>query len=98
MADAVRAKTDLGELLKDPALFREVAYIGGERVTGGTTLPVRNPANSEIVGHIPDVGAEGSRRAIGAPADAFPSSRALRAGESRCRRARTLYPRISPKR
>ena len=31
MAEALRTKTDVGELLKDGALFREAAFINGER-------------------------------------------------------------------
>lgn len=81
MAEALRAKTDLGELLKDAALFKEAAYIDGEWVSGGGTLAVRNPANGEVVGNIPDVGAEGTRRAIGAANAAFPQWRALPAAK-----------------
>jgi len=77
MAEALRTKTDLGELLKDAALFREAAYIDGEWVSGGGTLAVRNPANGEVVGNIPDVGADGTRRAIDAANAAFPQWRAL---------------------
>jgi succinate-semialdehyde dehydrogenase/glutarate-semialdehyde dehydrogenase len=77
MAEALRTKTDLGELLKDVGLFKEAAYIGGEWVTGGAALAVRNPANGEVVGNIPDVGADGTRRAIEAAHAAFPQWRAL---------------------
>ena len=81
MAEALHTRTDLGELLKDPALFKQAAYIGGEWVTGGSTLPVRNPANGEIVGTIPDLGAEATRRAIDAAQAAFPQWRALPAAK-----------------
>jgi succinate-semialdehyde dehydrogenase/glutarate-semialdehyde dehydrogenase len=77
MAEALRTKTDIGELLTDGALFREAAFINGEWVTGGTTLAVRNPANGEIVGSIPDLGAVETRRAIDAANAAFPEWRAL---------------------
>src|SRR6267142_643026 len=77
MAEALRTKTDLRELLKDAALFREAAYIGGAWVTDGSALAVRNPANGEVVGNIPDVGAEGTRRAIDAANAALPHWRAL---------------------
>src|SRR6266850_1893902 len=77
MAEALRTKTDLRELLKDAALFKEAAYIGGAWVMDGSALPVRNPANGEIVGTIPDVGADGTRRAIDAAQAAFPQWRAL---------------------
>jgi succinate-semialdehyde dehydrogenase/glutarate-semialdehyde dehydrogenase len=81
MAEALHTRTDLGELLKDPALFTQAAYIGGEWVTGRSTLPVRNPANGEVVGTIPDLGAEETRRAIDAAQAAFPQWRALPAAK-----------------
>jgi succinate-semialdehyde dehydrogenase/glutarate-semialdehyde dehydrogenase len=77
MAEALRSKTDLGELLKDTALFKQAAYIGGEWVSGDPTLAVRNPANGEVVGHIPDLGADATHRAIDAAEAALPQWRAL---------------------
>src|ERR1041384_2518168 len=77
MAEALRSKTDLAELLKDTNLFKQAAYIGGEWVTGGATLAVRNPANGEAVGHIPDLGADATHRAIAAAEAALPQWRAL---------------------
>jgi succinate-semialdehyde dehydrogenase / glutarate-semialdehyde dehydrogenase len=81
MAEALRSKTDLAELLKDASLFKQVAYIGGEWVTGGATLAVRNPANGEVVGHIPDLGADATHRAIAAAEAALPQWRALPAAK-----------------
>jgi succinate-semialdehyde dehydrogenase/glutarate-semialdehyde dehydrogenase len=81
MAEALRTTTHLGELLKDAALFREAAFINGEWVGGETTLAVRNPASGDVVGEIPDVGADGTRRAIDAAHAAFPPWRALPAGK-----------------
>jgi len=81
MAEALRSKTDLAELLKDASLFKQAAYIGGEWVTGGATLAVRNPANREVVGHIPDLGAEATHRAIAAAEAALPQWRALPAAK-----------------
>jgi len=81
MAEALRSKTDLAELLKDASLFRQAAYVGGEWVTGGATLAVRNPANGEVVGHIPDLGAEATHRAIAAAEAALPQWRALPAAK-----------------
>ncbi len=77
MAQALRTKTDLGELLKDAALFKQAAYINGEWVTGAATLAVRNPANGEAVGNIPDLGGADTRRAVDAAHAAFPQWRAL---------------------
>jgi succinate-semialdehyde dehydrogenase / glutarate-semialdehyde dehydrogenase len=76
MAEALRSKTDLAELLKDASLFKQVAYIGGEWVTGGATLAVRNPANGDVIGHIPDLGADATHRAIAAAEAALPQWRA----------------------
>jgi succinate-semialdehyde dehydrogenase/glutarate-semialdehyde dehydrogenase len=81
MAEALRTKTDLRELLKDAALFKEAAYIGGDWVTGGATLAVRNPANGEVIGNIPDLGAEATRHAIDAANAALPQWRALPAAK-----------------
>jgi succinate-semialdehyde dehydrogenase / glutarate-semialdehyde dehydrogenase len=81
MAEALHTRTDLGELLKDPTLFKEAAYIGGEWVTGKSTLAVRNPANGEVVGTIPDLGAEDTRRAIDAAQAAFPPWRSMPAAK-----------------
>jgi succinate-semialdehyde dehydrogenase/glutarate-semialdehyde dehydrogenase len=81
MADALRTRTDLAELLKDAELFRQSAHINGEWISGGTTVAVRNPATGDVVGSIPDVGADGTRRAIDAAQAAFPQWRALPAGK-----------------
>ena len=66
MAEALRSKTDLGELLKDTALFKQAAYVDGQWLSSGPTLAVRNPASGEVVGHVPDLGADATHRAIGA--------------------------------
>jgi succinate-semialdehyde dehydrogenase/glutarate-semialdehyde dehydrogenase len=81
MAEALRTRADLNELLKDAGLFRQSAYIDGEWVTGGASLEVRNPASGDVVGNIPDVGADGTRRAIDAANAAFPQWRALPAAK-----------------
>ncbi|MBX9698985.1 MAG: NAD-dependent succinate-semialdehyde dehydrogenase, partial [Acetobacteraceae bacterium] len=57
----------LGTLpLKDPDLFRQANCIDGQWVQAdsGKTIAVRNPANGEIVGHVPAMGAAETRRAI----------------------------------
>jgi succinate-semialdehyde dehydrogenase / glutarate-semialdehyde dehydrogenase len=81
MAEALRSKTDLGELLKDTALFKQAAYVGGQWVSGGPTLAVRNPASGEVVGHVPDLGADATHRAIAAAEAALPQWRALPAAK-----------------
>src|SRR3954464_8215164 len=62
--------------LKDPKLFREQCYIGGEWVGGADTIPVRNPATQEVLGTVPRLGAEEARRAIDAAERAWPAWRA----------------------
>jgi succinate-semialdehyde dehydrogenase/glutarate-semialdehyde dehydrogenase len=81
MAEALRSKTDLGELLKDTALFKQAAYVGGQWISSGPTLAVRNPANGEIVGHVPDLGADATHRAIAAAEAVLPQWRALPAAK-----------------
>ena len=68
-------------MLSASTLFKQAAYIGGEWVVGAATLDVRNPANGEVVGQIPDLGAEPTRRAIAAAHAAFPQWRALPAAK-----------------
>src|SRR5262245_18344510 len=72
---------NLQALLADAALFREAAYIGGEWVTASRRIAVRNPANGDHVGEVPDLGAEETRRAIAAAEAALPAWRALPAGK-----------------
>ena len=62
-------------------LFRESAYVNGQWTNARTTLPVRNPANGEIVGYVPDLGADETHRAIGAAHAAFPAWRRLAAAK-----------------
>src|ERR1044071_2742328 len=62
--------------LKDPKLFREQCFIGGEWVGGANTIPVRNPAPQAVLGTGPKLGAEEARRAIDAADRAWPAWRA----------------------
>ena len=54
--------------------FRPQAFINGEWVDAetGARVAVYNPATGETIGHVPDMGAAETRRAIAAAADAFP--------------------------
>jgi succinate-semialdehyde dehydrogenase/glutarate-semialdehyde dehydrogenase len=54
--------------LKDPALFKERACIAGKWVTADSaqSSEVRNPANGELLGSVPRMGAAETRRAIDA--------------------------------
>jgi len=60
--------------LQDPRLFREQCFIDGSWVgaDGGGTLPVHNPATTEPLGAIPNMGTGETRRAIAAAAAALP--------------------------
>jgi succinate-semialdehyde dehydrogenase/glutarate-semialdehyde dehydrogenase len=63
--------------LKDPALFVERAYVGGQWITAarGETIAVVNPATGERIGAVPSLGAQEARTAIEAAAAAFPAWR-----------------------
>ncbi len=69
--------------LKDTKLFRQQCYIDGAwaDADSGKTVSVSNPATGEILGSIPNMGAEETRRAIGAANAAFPGWRAKTAKE-----------------
>ncbi|MFV0456481.1 MAG: NADP-dependent succinate-semialdehyde dehydrogenase [Pseudomonas sp.] len=69
--------------LKDFSLFRQQAYIDGAWLDadGGQTLEVNNPANGEVLGTVPKMGAAETRRAIEAAERALPAWRELTAKE-----------------
>ncbi len=60
------------ERLSDLRLLREFAFIDGKWCGGDRQIAVTNPSTGELVGHIPDLGAADTRRAIGAAQRAFP--------------------------
>jgi succinate-semialdehyde dehydrogenase/glutarate-semialdehyde dehydrogenase len=70
--------------LQDPTLLKNLALIDGQwcPATDGSTLPVHNPANGELVGHVPNMGAEQTQTAIEAADRAFASWK-LRTAEDR---------------
>ena len=67
--------------LKDPKLFRTQCYIDGGWVDSVQTIPVRNPATGSVLGTVPKLGAEETRRAIEAAERAWPAWRAKTAKE-----------------
>jgi succinate-semialdehyde dehydrogenase/glutarate-semialdehyde dehydrogenase len=69
--------------LADPDLLRQASLIGGQWVQAdsGRTLPVRNPANGELVGEVPSMGQAETARAIEAAHAAQISWRKLTAKE-----------------
>jgi len=74
---------DIRSKLADPSLFREQCYIDGEWVDadGGGRVEVTDPATGELVGTIPDMGADETRRAIEAANAAWPAWRTKTAKE-----------------
>ena len=69
--------------LKDPTLFREACYIDGKWVEADSdqTVDVTNPASGDLLGTIPKMGANETRRAIEAANAAYPAWRAKTAKE-----------------
>ena len=69
--------------LKDPHLFRQQGYINGEWVDADnrSTFDVNNPADDSVLGHVPNMGAAETRRAIEAANAAWPAWRAKTAKE-----------------
>ncbi len=69
--------------LKDAKLFRQQCYVNGQWVDAGSgeTIEVTNPANGEVIGTIPKLGAEETRNAIEAADRAWPEWRAKTAKE-----------------
>lgn len=59
--------------LRDPSLLPQAMLIDGAWVQSdsGRTIAVRNPANGVVLAHVPDAGAEETRRAISAAATAL---------------------------
>lgn len=69
--------------LNNPALFCQQAYIAGEWIDAddNTSVEVTNPANNEVIGTVPNMGADETRRAIEAANKAWPAWRAKTAAE-----------------
>jgi succinate-semialdehyde dehydrogenase / glutarate-semialdehyde dehydrogenase len=69
--------------LKDPSLLRELCFIDGgwSAADSGAALDVKNPATSQKLGSIPNMGATETRRAIAAASAALPTWRARTAKE-----------------
>jgi succinate-semialdehyde dehydrogenase/glutarate-semialdehyde dehydrogenase len=67
--------------LRDPELFRQLAFVSGvwAPADSGATVAVRNPATGEPLAAVPDMGAAETRRAIDAANAAWPAWRALTA-------------------
>ena len=68
-----------GPDLSDPSLLREAAWIGGVERTSETWIPVTNPATGQVLGRVPDLGAEAALDAVAAARGALPGWRGLTA-------------------
>ena len=68
--------------LKDAELFRSRCYIDGEWVDADSaaTIEVTNPATGAVLGTVPKMGRDETRRAIAAANAAWPAWRAMTAG------------------
>lgn len=71
------------EQLQRKELMRQQAYLGGQWVDAdsGKTLEVKNPATGALIGTVPNMGAEETRRAIDAAQKAFQKWRRVPAKE-----------------
>ncbi len=69
--------------LRDPALLRTKAFVGGEWVDSrsGETFAVTDPASGEGLADVPRMGAEDTRSAVAAAERAYPAWRKLLAKE-----------------
>jgi len=78
--------------LNDPSLLHEQCYIDGEWVDAadGKSIDVNNPATGEIIGTVPSLSADETRRAIEAADAAWPAWRA-KTGKERCNIMRRWY-------
>jgi succinate-semialdehyde dehydrogenase/glutarate-semialdehyde dehydrogenase len=78
--------------LKDASLLRDRGFVNGEWIgaDSGRTIEVTNPADGSVLGTVPEMGAEETRRAIEAANRAWPAWRALIAKE-RAKVLRTWY-------
>ena len=78
--------------LKDATLLRQKCYVDGAwaDAESGKTIPVKNPANGEVLATIPNMGAKETRRAIEAAERAWPAWRA-KTGKERAAIMRRWY-------
>ena len=66
-------KIDIRNLLKDPSLFKESAFINGAWVnhSAGKTFAVTNPASNELIAEVSNLGPQEAELAITAADEAF---------------------------
>lgn len=78
------------ERLSDPRLLRQFAFINGRWSAASKTIAVTNPSTGELLGRVPDMGAEEARLAVEAAELAFGGWRTLLPQE-RCRYLRAWF-------
>src|SRR5713226_2437310 len=73
MPNTIIAAGTAGAELKDTRLFREACYVDGSwiQAISGATINVDNPANGEVIGKVPKLGASETKQAIDAANRAF---------------------------
>jgi succinate-semialdehyde dehydrogenase/glutarate-semialdehyde dehydrogenase len=78
--------------LQDAGLFREQCYVDGKWIGADSnkTLAVTDPATGEVLGAVPSLGVEETRRAVEAAARALPAWRA-RTGKERAQILRKWF-------
>jgi len=78
---AIKSNTKSALNLRDEALFKQKAYVGGQWLDAqdGATSAVVNPANGETIGSVPALTSADARAAIDSAAAAFIKWRALTA-------------------
>ncbi|MDP3695488.1 MAG: aldehyde dehydrogenase family protein, partial [Desulfocapsaceae bacterium] len=67
--------------LQDPALFRQECYIDGAWVTAQESFEVIDPADGKVIGRVPSLGQEATRKTVAAASAAYPGWKALTAKE-----------------
>jgi succinate-semialdehyde dehydrogenase/glutarate-semialdehyde dehydrogenase len=85
--------SELTARLKDPSLVREATLVGGDWVEAAgapKTFAVRNPANGRTIANVPEIGVEGTRRAVEA-AHAAQKPWAARSAKERSQVLRRWY-------
>ena len=69
----------------DKLLWRDQCYINGkwQSAAGGEVIEVTNPATGKLIGNVPKMGREETRKAIDYAMESFPSWAAMTAKEQR---------------
>lgn len=68
--------------IQENSLWRQACYINGEWIpTGENGIPVTNPVDDSVLGFVPRLGEEETKRAIAAAKAAWPAWRDLPARE-----------------